>query len=143
MSNPALVEVTRGSIVESRHRGRIAVVDCDGKVVFSQGDIESAIYPRSANKAMQALPLVESGAADAFGFGNRELALASSSHSGEPEHVALAASMLKAAGRDRSVLECGAHWSSEEKVLIAQARSLDHPTALHNKPRPKPSRSQK
>lgn len=132
MENPVLVEVTRGNRVESRHRGMVVAVDGDGKVAFSRGDIETAIFPRSACKAMQALPLLESGAADAFGFGEKELALACASHSGEPKHVALAASMLAAAGREASVLECGAHWSFEQTVLIEQARSMDKPTALHN-----------
>lgn len=132
MANPVLVEVTRGNLVESRHRGMVVAVDGDGKVVFSQGDIEAGVFPRSACKAMQGLPLVESGAADAYGFGNRELALACSSHSGEPEHARLAGAMLAAAGVDESVLECGAHWSFDQPVLIDQARSLDHPTALHN-----------
>lgn len=132
MSNPVTVEVTRGNLVESRHRGMIAVVDGDGSLVFARGDIDRPVFPRSACKAMQALPLVESGAADAYGFGNRELALAASSHSGEDEHVALAAAMLKAAGRDGQSLECGAHWSSTQSVLIHQARTVDAPTALHN-----------
>ncbi|MDE1995572.1 MAG: asparaginase, partial [Rhizobiaceae bacterium] len=132
MSNPVCVEVTRGNLVESRHRGSVAVVDGDGKLVLSLGDIEAGVFPRSACKAMQALALVESGAADAYGFGNKELALACSSHSGEDEHVALAASMLARAGRDVSALECGAHWSSDQKTIIHQARTIDKPTALHN-----------
>lgn len=132
MENPITVEVTRGQLVESRHRGVAVVVDAEGRIVFSAGDVDSGVFPRSACKAMQALPLVESGAADAYGFGERELALACSSHSGEPEHVATAAAMLKAAGLDESVLECGAHWSSHQSVLIDQARTLDKPTALHN-----------
>ena len=87
MHNPVTVEVTRGPLVESRHRGLVAVVDTAGKLVFSAGDAEAAIFPRSACKAMQALPLVESGAADAYGFTDRELALACSSHNGEEGHV--------------------------------------------------------
>jgi L-asparaginase II len=132
MTNPVLVEVTRGNLVESRHRGVIAVVDGEGKVVYSLGEIDQLVFPRSACKAMQALPLLESGAADAYGFGNKELALSASSHSGEPEHAALAASMLAAAGRSEADLECGAHWSFEQKVAIQQARSMDHPNQLHN-----------
>ncbi|EJT06697.1 asparaginase [Rhizobium sp. CCGE 510] len=132
MTNPVTVEVTRGLLVESRHRGSVAVVDGDGKLVFSLGDIEAAVFPRSACKAMQALPLVESGAADAYGFGDRELALACSSHNGEDEHVTVVASMLARAGRDVETLECGAHWSSSQKTLIHQARTLDAPNALHN-----------
>ena len=132
MQNPVTVEVTRGKIIESRHRGMGIVVDGDGKTVFAFGDVESGVFPRSACKAMQALPLVESGAADAYGFGNRQLALACASHSGEEEHVALAASMLERAGRDASALECGAHWSSDQATLIHQARTLEKPNALHN-----------
>ena len=132
MTNPVLVEVTRGDRVESRHRGMVVVVDGDGSVVFSQGDAEAGVFPRSACKAMQALPLVESGAADAHAFGDRELALACSSHSGEPAHARLAGTMLAAAGLDESALECGAHWAFEQPVLIGQARLLDRPSALHN-----------
>ncbi|OWV88235.1 asparaginase [Rhizobium sp. N122] len=132
MTNPVAVEVTRGLLVESRHRGAVAVVDGDGELVFSLGDIDAAVFPRSACKAMQALPLVESGAVDAYGFGDKELALACASHNGEDEHVALAASMLARAGRDAGALKCGAHWSMSQKVLIHQARTLDALTALHN-----------
>lgn len=131
-SDPVLVEVTRGSIVESRHRGAVAVFDGDGKEVFSLGDIASPVFPRSAVKAMQALPLVEGGAADAYGFGNKELALACASHSGEPEHVALAGSMLARAGQEAGVLECGCHWPFEQHVVIGMARAGEEPTALHN-----------
>ncbi|MFK0384688.1 asparaginase [Agrobacterium sp. NPDC090273] len=132
MNNSVTVEVTRGNLVESRHHGLAIVVDGDGDVLFSAGDVDRGVFPRSACKAMQALPLVESGAADAYGFGDRELALACSSHSGEDEHVALAASMLAKAGRDVETLECGAHWSSDQKTIIHQARTLEKPTALHN-----------
>ncbi|KQO79744.1 asparaginase [Rhizobium sp. Leaf262] len=132
MHNPVTVEVTRGHLVESRHRGMAVVIDGDGDVLFSAGDIEGGVFPRSACKAMQALPLVESGAADAYGFGNRELAFACASHSGEDAHVALAAALLAKAGRDVETLECGAHWSLDQKSLIHQARTMDKPTALHN-----------
>ncbi|PSH61416.1 MULTISPECIES: asparaginase [Phyllobacterium] len=132
MSNPVLVEVFRGETVESRHRGSVIVTDGDGKIVFSLGDIERPTFPRSAIKAIQALPLVESGAADAYGFGNEELAMACASHSGEPEHVRKAADMLGRAGLDVSALECGAHWPYQQPVLIALAQSGETPTALHN-----------
>lgn len=132
MSNPVLVEVRRGNLVESRHRGMVIAVDAGGRQVFALGDVGSAVFPRSACKAMQALPLVESGAADAYGFGAKALALACSSHSGEPEHVALAAEMLAAASRDVRALECGAHWSSDQATLIQQVRALEKPNALYN-----------
>jgi len=70
VSDPVLVEVTRGRLVESRHRGAIVVVDAGGRRRAAVGDVGQAVFPRSAVKALQALPLVESGAADAYGFGN-------------------------------------------------------------------------
>lgn len=132
MDDPVLVEVMRGGRVESRHRGAIAILDADGAVHTALGDIGRAVFPRSAVKSIQALPLVESGAADAFGFGKKELALACASHSGEPAHVALAASMLERAGLDGTALECGTHWPSRQEVTIELARSGAAPTALHN-----------
>jgi L-asparaginase II len=112
MANPVLAEATRGPLMESRHRGAVAVLDADGSQVFAAGDIDAPVYPRSAVKAIQALPLVESGAADAFGFGNREIALAQSSHNGEPGHVETALSMLAKAGLSAADLECGPQWPS-------------------------------
>lgn len=132
MTNPVLVEVTRGAVVESRHRGAVIVVDADGKIVLELGDVDRPVFPRSAVKAIQALPFVESGAVDAFGFGPREIALACASHSGEPEHAALAAAMLAKAGLDASVLECGAHWPSRQESALDLARAGHTPSALHN-----------
>ncbi|RWM05286.1 MAG: asparaginase [Mesorhizobium sp.] len=132
MTNPVLVEVLRGAVVESAHRGAVSVFDADGKPVLEIGDTARPVFPRSAVKAIQALPLVESGAADAYGFGNRELALACASHSGEPAHVELAMAMLAKAGLDKSALECGAHWPSSHDATIALARAGDLPNALHN-----------
>ena len=132
MANPVLVEVLRGAAVESFHRGSVAVVDADGATVISLGDIERPVFPRSAVKAIQALPLLESGAADAYGFGDREIALACASHSGEPEHAKLAAGMLDRAGLDRDALECGTHWPLGEAATIDLARSGAEPLQLHN-----------
>ena len=132
MENPVLVEVLRGATVESRHRGAVAVVDADGGVALGIGDVERPVFPRSAVKAIQALPLVESGAADAFGFGPRELALACASHSGEKEHAALAAAMLASAGLDESALECGAHWPTRQQAALELAAQGRTPSALHN-----------
>src|SRR5690606_42125368 len=78
--------------------------------LWEAGDTERPVFPRSAVKAIQALPLVETGAADAYGFGDRELALACASHSGESEHVELARAMLAKAGLDEAALDCGAPW---------------------------------
>ncbi|MER8827655.1 asparaginase [Mesorhizobium sp. M0938] len=132
MTNPVLVEVLRGAVVESAHRGAIAVFDADGKPVWEIGDTARPVFPRSAVKAIQALPLVESGAADAYGFGDRELALACASHSGEPAHVELARAMLAKAGLDGTALECGAHWPSSHDATVALASAGTLPNALHN-----------
>lgn len=132
MENPVLVEVTRGPLVESRHRGMVAVVDGDGAVVMSHGDIDAPVFPRSAVKAMQALALVETGAADRYGFGDKELALACASHSGEPEHAALAGAMVAKAGLSEADFECGSHWSFQQPVLIDQVRTIPRPNQLHN-----------
>ena len=132
MSNPVLVDVLRGDIVESRHRGSVAVVDGDGAMVLSLGNVDQPVFPRSAVKSIQALPLVESGAADAYGFGDRELALACASHRGEPAHAALAAAMLARAGLDSGALECGTHWPADHRATIELARSGGTPNPLHN-----------
>jgi len=132
MSNPVLVEVLRGALVESRHRGSLAVVDADGATVLALGDVARPVYPRSAVKPIQALVLVESGAADRFGFGDEELALACASHGGEPAHVEVATRMLERAGLDLGALECGTHWPSHQPSSQALARSGAAPTALHN-----------
>ena len=132
MSDPVLVEVTRGRVVESRHRGAVAVCDADGSVVFALGDLDVPVFPRSAVKAIQALPLIESGAADAFGFGMRELALAQASHSGEAVHVATATRMLAAAGLDEADLECGVHPPMNPAAAAELIRSGQAPSQLHN-----------
>src|ERR1700742_2551282 len=132
MSNPVLVEVVRGGLVESRHSGSVAVVDADGATVLALGDVERPVYPRSAVKPLQALPLIESGAADRYGFGDQEIALACASHGGEPAHVEVASRMLARAGLDGGALECGAHWPSHQVSSQALARLGGAPTALHN-----------
>lgn len=132
MSDPVLVEVLRGDLVESAHRGAVAIHDGDGSKVLEIGDIGRPVFPRSAVKVIQALPLVESGAADAFGLSERELALCCASHSGEPAHVALAAAILAKAGLGVEALECGTHWPSNQAATVALAASGAEPGALHN-----------
>jgi L-asparaginase II len=131
MDDPVLVEVLRGPLVESRHRGAVAIVDADGATVSAVGNVTVPVFPRSAVKALQALPLIESGAADRYGFGDEELALACSSHSGEQGHVAVASRMLAKAGLDASALSCGAHWPMNQSAAFALART-GVPSALHN-----------
>jgi L-asparaginase II len=127
-----LAEILRNGRVESRHYGAFVVTDAAGRGVVRGGDIEAAVFPRSAIKALQALPLVASGAAEALGLTQAELALACASHGGTPAHAATAASMLAKAGRDVTCLECGAHWPSSSSAARALAAAGQVPSALHN-----------
>ena len=132
MTQPVLVELWRGAIVESFHRGAFIVTDADGGVLRQGGDVDRPVYARSAVKGLQAMPLVASGAAGHFGLTNAELALACASHGGQPEHVATASAMLAKAGLDAGVLECGTHWPSNELAARALAAAGQTPCALHN-----------
>jgi len=126
------IEVTRGGAVESAHRAIAVAVDADGAVALARGPADMPVFPRSAVKVLQALPLVESGAADVFGFGNRELALACASHSGEDGHADLAGEILGRAGLGEGDLECGCHWPFDMPVALDLARRGIDPTQLHN-----------
>jgi L-asparaginase II len=129
---PVLVEVTRGDMVESRHRGAVAVVDASGRVVEAHGDIDRPVYARSAIKPLQALPLVETGAADALAVTPPEIAIACASHGGEPEHVRAVGAWLLRLGLTAADLECGAHPPRHGPSALALARAGEAPSALHN-----------
>ncbi len=131
-ANPVLVEALRGLTLESAHRGAVAVVDADGTLHSAWGDIDRPIFPRSAVKVLQALPLVESGAAERYGLNDEELALACASHGGEARHTAVAASMLAKAGVDVAALECGTHWPYFDGAIKAMAAAGGQPNALNN-----------
>lgn len=130
--NPRLVEVLRGGAVESRHRGAVAVADGAGRLLFALGDVEAPVFPRSAIKVIQALPLVESGAADALGLTAAELALSTASHNGEEAHVEGARAMLARVGRDETCLVCGPHWPGREDDRGRLHLAGRTPTRLHN-----------
>ena len=132
MENPVLVEITRGQLVESFHRGAFALVAGDGKVVMSAGNVDHPVFPRSAVKLLQAIPLIETGAAAHYGLEEKDLSLACASHSGEPEHLRRVAAMLEKAGLDLEALECGSHWPGEPEVSRDMARRGETPCQLHN-----------
>jgi L-asparaginase II len=132
MNGPVVIEVTRGPMVESRHHGIAAVVKADGTVVGSWGDIDERIYPRSANKPIQAMAFVESGAVERFGLGNEHISLACASHNGEPRHVATVRSWLNKMGLGEDDLECGAHAPRQLPVFEAMVREGARPTAAYN-----------
>lgn len=132
MANPVLVEITRGELVESIHRGSIAIADADGRIAFALGDIETPVYPRSSLKPIQALPLLESGAAEAFGLSDEEVALACASHSGEPMHTTRVTAWLERIGCTPDDLACGPHPVRYEPVWEAMVKRGEAPTRVHN-----------
>jgi L-asparaginase II len=106
-NNPIIGRLTRGEKLESLHRGAWVLVGGNGEVLAHVGDPQQRVFPRSATKSIQALPLIESGAADTAGLTNQELALAVASHNGEPIHEQAAAAILAKVGLSADHLQCG------------------------------------
>jgi L-asparaginase II len=127
-----LVQVTRGAITESRHRGHVVAVEPDGTIVAHLGAPETVTFLRSSAKPHQAIPLVASGAADRFGFNEQEIALACASHSGEPIHTAVAASMLRKIGLGPEHLKCGTHEPFSPEVTRQLREKGEQPNVLQN-----------
>ncbi|HEY7244975.1 MAG TPA: asparaginase [Xanthobacteraceae bacterium] len=130
-ANPVLVEVMRGDTIESFHRGAIAVVDASGTAILARGEVERPIFPRSAVKMIQALPLLETGAADHFHLSEREIALACASHSGEPGHVEAVGHWMERLNIPLQALACGSAYPLDDKSARERA-SPALPSALHN-----------
>ena len=127
----ALAAVTRGALVESVHRGRLAVCDHDGNVLEAVGDPEAYIYARSSAKPFQALPLVISGAADAFGLTDEELAVACASHNAEESHLAAVRSILEKSGLTEEDLQSGVHLPLYKPEADRLIRSGEEPRPIH------------
>ncbi len=132
METPILARVIRGETVESVHRGHVIVFDGNGQVRLSIGEPQMVTYLRSASKPFQAMPFSTSGAADAFGFSEDEVALACASHSGEPIHVRIASRMLAKIGLTESDLMCGSHLPFNENEAERILRANEGATQLHN-----------
>lgn len=132
MSPPILANVTRGETIESVHRGHLIVLDGSGEQVLSLGSPETVTFLRSSCKALQAIPCITSGAADAFEFSEEEVAIACSSHSGEARHVRIVQLMLERAGLNEAHLRCGTHLPFNEKEAERMQRTGEYPTQLHN-----------
>lgn len=131
-ANPVLAEAVRGNWVENRHRGAFAVVDAEGRIVLSAGDIDRPIFPRSAIKSMQALAMFTRHADAAFAPSDAELALACASHHGEPVHVGTVEGFLARIGLEAGHLECGAHPPTNAEARAALRRAGAEPGPLHN-----------
>lgn len=132
MEVPILANVIRGTTVESVHRGHFIVMNGSGKTITAVGDPQTVTFFRSACKPFQAMPLVTSGAADAYRFDENEIALACASHSGEPIHIATVGSMLDKIGLKESDLHCGKHLPFNDAEAKRMLRSGIEPTQLHN-----------
>jgi L-asparaginase II len=127
-----LVEIRRGGITESRHRGHIVAVVPDGEVIALLGAPETVTYLRSSAKPHQAIPLITSGAADRFGFNEKEIALACGSHSGERIHVEVVTSMLNKIGLQPEDLKCGVHEPFSVEAACELKDKGEEPNVLHN-----------
>jgi L-asparaginase II len=109
MSYEPLVAITRGDLDESMHFGAVVLADTEGRVLASAGSPRTITFMRSTAKPLQALPLLESGAADHFRLTPAETAIAIGSHGGEPRHVETVRAILAKIGLGEEFLMCGAH----------------------------------
>lgn len=130
--NPVLAQVWRADFVESQHRGAWVLVDAAGAVIDGAGSFGHPIFARSSVKSLQALPLLESGAAERFGFGDDEVALALASHNGESIHTERVERLLARLGLSVADLRCGPQPPSDPKARAELERRGDKPTAAHN-----------
>ncbi|HCS20157.1 MAG TPA: hypothetical protein DIW47_06275 [Bacteroidetes bacterium] len=130
--NPILVEIYRGEVLESFHRGVVCIVDRDENVVYSEGNIHQLCYPRSALKFFQQIPMLMSGAAEAFGFSMEEIAIMCGSHNGEEKHVEVVNAILNKIGLNSSDLLCGAQYPSDKRSANRLIAKGEKPGAIHN-----------
>lgn len=126
-----LIELWRGGLCESVHAGHVVIADAHG-IVEAWGDPTTTIFPRSSCKMMQALPLVESGAADEYGLTSRHLALACASHQGAQIHTKPVAEWLESLGMGEPDLRCGAHLPQDSAERRRMICSQTAPCQLHN-----------
>ncbi|HEX2210007.1 MAG TPA: asparaginase [Longimicrobium sp.] len=128
----SVVEVTRGAVVESRHRVHVAVVDADGTLRAFSGDPDWVTFWRSAAKPIQAVPIIDDGAMERFGILPRELALACGSHSGTAAHVKVAEALLERIGVTAEALACGPHSPFDDDTRRDLVEQGLEPVRLHN-----------
>jgi L-asparaginase II len=130
--NPILCRVTRAGQVESVHRGAWCLVDSSGRVLDGAGDVGHEYFVRSSIKAIQAVPLLESGAAERFGMSAAELAISLASHSGEACHTELVSGALGRMGIAAENLLCGVHPPNDPETRRALLLAGERANALHN-----------
>ncbi len=130
-SSPIVIDIRRNGVAESMHRVHGIALDHNG-ILGSWGDTGSVIYPRSTLKPVQALPLIETGAAAKFALSPQEIALSCASHNGEDAHVALARAWMQRASLKEADFECGSHWPYQRDAEHALCASGQKPCSLHN-----------
>jgi L-asparaginase II len=129
---PVAVEVTRGGMVESVHRAIVAICDAKGRLVRGWGATDRPIYARSAIKPLQALAVIETGAADAFKLGEDEITLCCASHRGEPMHVDRVVPWIGRLGLSVEDFECGPQMPGHEPSANALIKAGVAPSRAHN-----------
>ncbi|WP_299413948.1 asparaginase [uncultured Sulfitobacter sp.] len=133
MNAPApFAEIWRGPILESVHSGHAVICDAQGQIIDAWGDPDVVVLPRSSSKMIQALPLIRSGAADAFGLTTAQLALACASHEGADIHVDAVNRWIGDLGLEDSAFRCGPQESRDRNVMEAQIRANEKPCRVHN-----------
>jgi len=132
MTAEPLFEVTRGQIIESVHHGSIAVVDANGKLIFSYVDPQAVAFLRSSAKPFQVLPFVERGGVEYFGFTPRELSISCASHEGSDLHVQTVEGLQKKIGLEESALQCGIHMPGDVDAFKALIVNNRHPVPNQN-----------
>lgn len=126
MNTPG-INVYRNGYIESRHYIHIAVVNTKGELLYSYGDPNYATFARSSMKPLQAIPVIETGTADAFGLEPADISVICASHSGEPMHRSRVLSILQKAGKSEDALKCGTHIPRDldsYKALIREGKEL-------------------
>jgi L-asparaginase II len=131
-SSLPLLELTRGSVVEAIHSGSIAVVSTDGIMIKSYGDPDTVAFLRSSAKPFQALPFVEAGGVEHYGYTQSELAISCASHETSQMHLDVVQAMQKKIGIEEHVLQCGAHLPSDARKLKEVIQQNITPTANFN-----------
>ena len=132
MTDPVLVTQIRAGYVERAHHGRVAIVGPDGDLAFALGDVGAAMLPRSSCKILQAIPMVESGAAAAVKLTPQRLALSCASHQGSHSHAAQAKAWLAEMSLGEADLECGPQPPNDEATFYDLRGRDEAPSQLHN-----------
>ena len=125
-------EIWRGPFLESVHSGHAVICDSTGQIMQAWGDPSLVVLPRSSSKMIQALPLVRSGAADAFGLTTKQLALSCASHQGAQIHVDNVGAWISQLGLDDDAFRCGPEESRDRDTKVAQIRAHESPCRIHN-----------